>query len=255
MADYISAIASVYSGSTLRRRLAAIAKAHRLRGCLSPVSSEIVRATIQGISRTHIHSRREAAPLLKEDLVAVLDAMGSSPKDVRDRALLLLGWAGAFRRSEIVSLNVGDVVQARQGLVVTLRRSKTDQTGTGRQIGIPYGRTRHCPVNALNDWLALRGDHEGPLFYSVRRCGQMRSSQLPAATVSEIVQRRVAATGLVGGPYSGHSLRAGFITSCALAGIASWRIRNQSGHKSEAMLTRYIRRGELFTENPAAQLL
>ena len=131
VASYLAAHAETLSVATLVRRIATVSKAHEARGLPNPCRSEIVRATLRGIKRTRGIAQREAKPLLREDLFRVLDAMGEGVKDARDRALLLIGFAGGFRRSEIVGLNCDDVERVRQGLIVTLRRSKTDQEGRG----------------------------------------------------------------------------------------------------------------------------
>jgi site-specific recombinase XerD len=139
IAEYLAAHADVLSVATLNRRLAALSKVHRSRGFSNPTTVEIVKSTVRGLKRVKGTAQRQAIPLIKEDLFVVLEAMGSGLKDVRDRALLLLGFAGGFRRSELIGLNCDDVTLVRQGLEVTLRRSKTDQTGAGRKIGIPHG--------------------------------------------------------------------------------------------------------------------
>jgi integrase len=192
---------------------------------------------------------------LREDLFQVIDAMGDRIKDVRDRALLLVGFAGGLRRSEIVALDLTDIETARQGLIVHLRRSKTDQEGTGRKIGIPFGRTRFCPVAALERWRERAGVAEGAIFRPVDRHGRVAPDRLSDEAVSTVVKERVAQAGFDPDEYSGHSLRAGLATSAAQAGISSWRIRQQTGHASDAMLSRYIRDGELFTDNVAGALL
>ncbi|MEF2559286.1 site-specific integrase, partial [Aurantimonas sp. C2-5-R2] len=171
--------------------------------------------------------------------------MSDRPKDIRDRALLLIGFAGGFRRSELVGLDVADVETVRQGLVITLRRSKTDQTGAGRKIGIPHGRTRWCPVAALEVWLSTFGIEAGPILRGINRHGRVGDQRLSGEAVSIIVKKRLAAAGFDPEGYSGHSLRAGFATSAAQAGASSWKIRQQTGHASDAMLSRYIRDGEL----------
>jgi integrase len=173
-------------------------------------------------------AQREAKPLLKEDLFRVLDAMGDSVKDARDRALLLIGFAGGFRRSELVGLDCADIEHIRQGVVITLRRSKTDQEGAGRKIGIPHGRTRHCPVVALDNWLSISGIDHGPVFRPVDRHGRMAAERLSGEAVSLIVKERVAAAGIDVSGFSGHSLRAGFATSATQAGVSSLKIRAQS---------------------------
>ena len=184
VASYLAAHAETLSVATLVRRIATISKAHEARGLPNPCRSEIVRATMRGVKRTRGVAQREAKPLLREDLFRVLDAMGEGVKDARDRALLLIGFAGGFRRSEIVGLNCDDVERVRQGLIVTLRRSKTDQEGAGRKIGIPFGRTRHCPVLALDHWLAVSGIEAGPVFRPVDRHGRVASERLSGEAVS-----------------------------------------------------------------------
>ena len=193
VASYLAAHAATLSVATLVRRVATISKAHEARGLPNPCRSEIVRATMRGVKRTRGVAQREAKPLLREDLFRVLDAMGEGVKDARDRALLLIGFAGGFRRSEIVALNCDDVERVRQGLIVTLRRSKTDQEGAGRKVGIPLGRTRHCPVLALDRWLAVSGIEAGPIFRPIDRHGRIASERLSGQAVSLIVKEGVAA--------------------------------------------------------------
>jgi integrase len=214
-----------------------------------------VKATLRGLKRIKGTAQRQATPLIKEDLFVVLEAMGSRLKDVRDRALLLLGFAGGFRRSELIGLDCNDVVLVRQGLEVILRRSKTDQNGAGRKIGIPHGRGRWCPVVALEQWRLASDLTEGAMFRPIDRHQRVESKRLSAEAVCLVVRERVQAAGIDPANYSGHSLRAGLATSAAQAGVSSWKIRQQTGHASDTMLARYIRDGELFTENAAGALL
>lgn len=207
---------------------------------------------MRGIRRKLGSAQRQAKPLLREDLFRVLDALGESMKDARDRALLLIGFAGGFRRSEIVALDCGDVERVRQGLIVTLRRSKTDQEGVGRKVGIPFGRTRNCPVLALDGWLAGAGIEAGPVFRPVDRHGRVASERLSGEAVSK---ERVVAANIDPTGFSGHSLRAGFATSAVQAGVSTFKIRSQTGHVSDAMLARYVRDGELFVDNAAGAVL
>jgi integrase len=154
-----------------------------------------------------------------------------------------------------VGLDVGDIEHVRQGIVVILRRSKTDQDGQGRKIGIPFGRTRWCPVTALDTWLTASGITEGAIFRPVDRHGRIHEARLSGEAVSLVVREGVAAAGLDPTRYSGHSLRAGLATSAAQAGVPTWRIRTQTRHASDAMLSRYIRDGQLFSDNVVASLL
>ena len=255
LAAYLAARADTLAVATLVRHVASISKAHEARGLPNPTRSELVRATMRGIKRTRGGHQREARPLLRDDLLLVLNAMGDSIKDIRDRALLLIGFAGALRRSELVGLDLGDIEHVRQGIVLHLRRSKTDQDGQGRKIGIPLGRTRWCPVAALDGWLTASGIAERAIFRPVDRHGHVQNARLSGEAVSLVVRERAAAAGLEPTRYSGHSLRAGLATSAAQAGVPTWRIRKQTRHASDAMLNRYIRDGELFSENAVAALL
>ncbi len=255
VADYLARHAGTLSVATLARRVASISKAHAAGGLHSPARSELVRSTLRGIRRTRGQPQRRARPLTKEDLFSVLATIRDGPKDARDRALLLVGFAGAFRRSELVAINCTDVEPVKQGVVVHVHRSKTDQEGAGRKVGIPYGRTRGCPVTALTDWLGRAGIEEGPVFRPVDRHGRVGNARLSGEAVSLAVKGRAADVGLNPDDYSGHSLRAGLATSAAAAGVSSWKIRQQTGHASDAMLARYIRDGELFADNAAGALL
>ena len=192
---------------------------------------------------------------MRDDLFALLDKIGSGAKADRDCALLLIGFAGGFRRSELVGLDVTDVEHVKQGLVLNIRRSKTDQLGVGRKIGIPFGRTKHCPVLALDAWLAIAELDDGPLFRPVDRHGNVFASRLSGEAVSTVIKERLYNVGIEPTGFSGHSLRSGFATSAAQAGVSSWKIRQQTGHASDAMLTRYIREGELFVGNGAGAIL
>jgi integrase len=241
VAGYLAAHARTLKPATLDRRLVAISKAHKVRGLDNPTRSELVRATRRGIKRVVGIKQRQAAPLLKEDLHRVVDAMGARPKDIRDRALLLIGFHGAFRRSELVALRREDVEFTPSGLVIQIRRSKTDQYQAGRRINVPIGDQEHCPVVALERWLSLAAIERGPFFRRVDRHGNVLETGISSEVVGLILKERVAAAGLDRSKYTGHSLRAGFATDSALAGVASWEIRRQTGHASDAMVYRYIR--------------
>lgn len=255
VAEYLAELAATHAVATIQRRVAAIAKAHRASGFDDPCKAEIVKATLRGIRRIKGTAQRAAQALQRDDLFAVLGGMGDRTIDQRDKALLLIGFAGAFRRSELVGLNYDDVEHVRQGIVLHLRRSKTDQTGQGRKIAVPYGRTRWCPVRHLANWLAHGDITEGPLFRSIDRHGHIAPDRLSGDAVSTIIKKRLATAGFDPASFSGHSLRAGLATSAAMAGASSWKIRQQTGHASDAMLARYIRDGDMFTDNAAGAVL
>ena len=174
---------------------------------------------------------------------------------VRDRALLLVGFAGAFRRSELVGLDKQDCEFTNDGLVLMLRRSKNDQEAQGRKVAIPYGsHPETCPVRALQEWLEASGITEGALFRSMNRHRQIQSKRLSGYGVALVVKRYAEAAGLDPAKYAGHSLRAGLATSAAIGGASERSIMAQTGHKSVAMVRRYIREGSMFRENAAAKV-
>ena len=255
VATYLAAHVDELSVATLVRRIATLSKAHETRGIANPCRSELVRATLRGIKRTRGTAQRQAKPLLREDLSLILDRLGGSVRDVRDRALLLIGFAGGFRRSELIGLDRTDIVPVRRGIEITIRASKTDQEKAGRKIGIPHGRTRHCPVAALDAWLASSGIDHGSVFRPIDRHGHIQRERLSGEAVSQIICRHVAAAGIDPAGFSGHSLRAGFATSAVQAGASTSKIRAQTGHASDAMLARYVRDGDLFIGNAAGVLL
>jgi integrase len=171
----------------------------------------------------------------------------------RDRTLLLIGFAGAFRRSELVALNRDAVEITGDGLVITIKRSKTDQEGAGRKIGLPYAAHKEtCPVRSLQEWLERSAITDGPLLRPINRHGHMAEGRLSSAAVGEIVKRHATAVGLDPTKFSGHSLRSGLATSAAAAGASERSIMAQTGHRSVNMVRRYIRDGSLFRENAAA---
>ncbi len=254
ISQYLAAHADLLAPATLSRRVVSISRAHTSQNLPSPTNSDFVKATLRGIKRTVSTKQRQVEPVLKSnllDMVAGLEGI----KGCRDRALLLIGFAGAFRRSELVGLQYSDIEFVEHGLVVHLRKSKTDQIGEGRKIGIPNARGAVCPVLALKEWLKLSEISEGALFRPVTRHGRIENINLSTQAVAIIVKERAKAIGLDESKFSGHSLRAGLVTSAAQAGVSSWKIRQQTGHKSDAMLNRYIRDARLFIDNVAGAIL
>lgn len=253
VATYVAQHAMQLSCATLSRRVVAISHAHTARGLPSPAHSEMVKATLRGIRRKRGHRPRQVTALQKNDVVRVVKGL-QGMRGVRDKAMLLFGFAGAFRRSELVALDVEDIEFGEQGAMVRLRRSKTDQEGRGRVIAIPYVRGRNCPCCALQSWLAVAKIETGALFRRVNRFEQVLPDRLSAQSVALVIKERVAAVGLNPELYSGHSLRSGFATSAAMSGASSSSIRAQTGHSSDAMLAKYVRRTQLFVDNPLGRI-
>jgi len=241
--------------STIGRALVAISQAHKMAGETSPTSSAIVHETMKGIRRELGPKRPPTmkAPVLVEQLRAMMAHLPPGLGGRRDRALLTLGFAGAFRRSELVALDVSDLAFTGDGLEVTIRRSKTDQEGRGEKIGIPYGgNPATCPVRAVRSWLDASGIVEGAVFRSVDRWGNLSPARLTDRAVALIVKRYAEAIGLDPASFGGHSLRAGLATQAAKAGKAERSIMRQTRHRSVAMVRRYIRDADLFSDNAAA---
>ncbi len=256
VANYLTEI--IESGmkvSTLTRRISSISQAHQVADLESPTHSMIVRAVMAGIRRNKGTSQQGKIPVLTSDIRVMVEVLPDNLLGIRDRALLLLGFAGAYRRSELVSLNVEDITFARDGLRVLLRKSKTDQEGQGITKGIAYGsHLETCPVRALQQWIEASKIKTGPLFRAINRHGQMQPGRLSDKAVALIVKRQASAAGLDPALYSGHSLRAGLATSAAEAGVNERTIMKQTGHKSENMVRKYIRMGSLFQENASAMV-
>jgi site-specific recombinase XerD len=254
VAAYLSDLATRLKVSTVQRRISAISQAHQAAGYESPTTSAIVRLTMKGIRRTHGPSQRvrQAEPAVTATIRKFVHPLGDSLIDKRDRALLLIGFAGAFRRSELVALEVSDITETDDGLRIVLRQSKTDQEGEGMVKGLPYGSEEAtCPVRAWRTWIAASGISEGRAFRSVTRHSHVGES-LSDKAIALVIKRRALAAGLDPAPFSGHSLRAGLATAAAQAGVSERAIMVQTGHKSLPVLRRYIREGSLFRENAAA---
>jgi integrase len=246
VAAYLASYAGLLSIATLRRRLVAIHQAHVSIGLISPVKDATVKKTMQGIRRTFGTKQRRVIALVKDDLLELMVFVDQQKplKAARDRALLLIGFAGAFRRSELVALRVEDVTWYDGGIELCLRRSKTDQEGEGRTVFIPSARGVRCPTTALADWLKLAGIRQGPLFKSVNCHDNLISHRgLTPAAVGQIVKSIVRKKGgnEAALNVAGHSLRAGFCTEAAMVGMPTYQIREVTGHKSDATLSKYIR--------------
>jgi site-specific recombinase XerD len=242
--------------SSIGRRLAAIAYYHRDAGLETPTRHPVVLAVWEGVRRTIGVAQVGKDAIVTEQLRALVAPLGSSPLDVRDRALLLVTFAGAFRRSEVVGFDAIDARFVADGVTLHLRKSKTDQEGAGALVGIAYGsHLATCPVRALRAWTDLAGAiDDGPLFRRVRSGGRVTSERLTAQSVALIVKRHAVRAGLDPDNFGGHSLRAGFVTTAALAGMSESKIMRQTRHKSSATLQRYIRPATVWTDNASADV-
>jgi integrase len=253
VATYLAEHATKLSWGTLSHRVVAINQAHLAKRRASPTQSDLVKSTLRGIRRSSCHVLRKVTPaLLPQIQEMVKESEGIRNK--RNRALLLLGFAGAFRRSELVSIKVEDIEFVPKGIVINLPRSKTDQTGNGRHIAIPTTKGKYCPVKAVKDWLKASCINSGAVFRNVNRHGQVMDKGLTPQSVALIIKESVTAIGLNPKEFSGHSLRAGFVTNAAIKGVSNWKICQQTGHKSDAVMQGYIRDNNLFTDNPLMRI-
>jgi site-specific recombinase XerD len=241
--------------STLSRRLAAIRYFHRAAGYETPTGDEKVKAVLSGIRRTI-----GAAPVRKRaatnDVILAMVPRGDSLRELRNRAILLLGFAGAFRRSELVALNVEDLEETREGMLVTIRRSKTDQEGIGRKVAIPRGEVA-CPVAAVKAWLEVAGITEGAVFRRIfnKRNQRVTDRRLAARNVAAVTKAGAVRLGFDPSSFGGHSLRSGFVTSAVKRGANLIKITDVTGHRSLEMLKTYSRDAEAFVGHAGAGLL
>jgi site-specific recombinase XerD len=240
--------------ATIGRRCAAIRHAHKLAGLEPPTDHEAVKATLRGIRRAVGAAPDRKAPAVAEILRDMARAAPGGVKGLRDRALLLLGFGGAFRRSELVALDVADLEETDEGLRVTIRRSKTDQEGQGVTIAIVRGGAC-CPVRALRAWLDAASITEGPVFRPVGKGGKVHGQRLTAKSVCDLVKAYADAVGLDASIFGAHSLRAGFLTSAARRGASVFKMRDVSRHKSMDVLQAYVRDADLFRDHAGAGLL
>ncbi len=240
--------------STLGRRVAAIRYAHRLGHLDTPTDSEAVKATVRGIRRTFGGAKVKKTPAVAAKMKGMVATAPDRLSGLRDRALLLLGFAGAFRRSELVALDVSDIEETESGLRVTIRRSKTDQEGEGATIAIARGDVA-CPEKALRAWLDAAGIESGPVFRPINKAGTVANSRLTDRSVANIVKAYAGRAGFDATTYSGHSLRAGFLTSAAGNGASIFKMMDVSRHRSVDTLRGYVRDAELFKDHAGAGLL
>lgn len=231
------------SAATLERRLIAIHHAHLERGLRSPTVDPLVKRTMQGIRRTRGVKQRQVKPMVKDDLLEALVMIDQQKpvKAARDRALLLIGFAGALRRSELVAIRFEHISHVPHGIDIFLPQSKTDQAREGATVFIPHANGVRCPVRALMQWLEMGDIHTGFVFRAVTRHNSISAYGLSAQSVALIVKAAVLRVGGNVGEFSGHSLRAGYCTQAAISGLQPYQIREQSRHKSDVTLAKYIR--------------
>jgi len=262
VALYLVDRSSTLAAATLARRLTAINQVHRAAGfTLAPASTKnfVVGETLKGIRRTIGTAQVVKSPLLIPAIRSIISCTAEGLIGARNRALILTGFVGAFRRSELAALDWDDLEFCEDGMVITLRRSKTDQEASGRKVGLPWGTEESlCPVHAMQDWLAASGIISGPIFRGVDRYSKLSAHGLATDSISRIVQRAAIRAGIQAGIKAGdlgaHSLRSGFVTQASLNHATNAEIRHQTGHSSDRTVERYRRIHCVFAANAALSL-
>lgn len=251
---HLAEFALTHSTSAVNRRRAAIGRIHELCEQSNPCKAERVRTTWEGIARAKGTAPTPKRHITPDEIRAMVECVPGDLAGLRDRAILLLGFMSGLRRSEIGALRREDIEFVEEGLVVTVRRSKTDQRGEGEKIGVPYAETHYCAVRAILSWIQAACIGPGPLFRQMHKWGSPMAEGLSGEAVSEIVKKYARMVGLDPKEFAGHSLRSGFATAAAMAGCEERDIMRQTRHKDRRSVQRYIRDGSLFLNNPAGRI-
>jgi site-specific recombinase XerD len=247
IALYLTHLSAFSKYSTLKRRLASISILHKTKGFYIDTKHPIIMENLMGIKRTNGSNQKGKKPLLINDLKILIKVIDDSKekhkRKLRDKALLLIGFAGGFRRSELVNIEYEDVEFVSEGVKIFVKKSKTDQSGEGMTKAIPYFQNENfCPVKALRQWIDIMDFKESKIF------------NISDKNVALIIKKYSKQAGLNDYNYSGHSLRSGFATSTAESGAEERHIMTMTGHKSTEMVRRYIKEANLFKNNPLNKL-
>ena len=241
--------------STIRRRLVSIKMLHKLKGHYLDTKDPSIVENFLGIKRRKGTYQIGKKPLKISNLKLLINVIDEqkikSIKKLRDKSIILTGFAGGFRRNEIVSLDFDDLDFVKEGLKINLKRSKTDQYGIGTKKGLPYfDNPQYCPVLTLQKWIQISKIDSGPLFRKFNKGLNLSECRLTDQSVALLIKEYLKLAGIESKNYSGHSLRSGFATSAAEAGVEERSIMAMTGHKSPEMVRRYIKEANLFKNNP-----
>ena len=245
--------------STIKRRIVSIGVLHKMKGHYLDTKHPILIENFMGIKRIRGVSQKGKKPLLINDLKQIIDVINKQKepdlKKLRNKALLLIGFAGGFRRNELISLNFEDIEFVFEGLKINIKRSKTDQFGEGFVKGIPHFENYlYCPVKNLKNWLNVSKIKKGPVFVRFSKGSSLTDTRLTDQSVALIIKEYLFKAGIDSKNYSGHSLRSGFATSAAEAGAEERSIMAMTGHKSTEMVRRYIKEANLFKNNALSKI-
>jgi len=240
--------------STLKRRLVSIGVIHKLKGHYLDTKHPSIIENIMGIKRRKGSAQKGKKPLLINNLKQIINVIDQENKEeikkFRDRSIILIGFSGGFRRNEIVSLDHDDLDFVPEGLKINIKRSKTDQFGEGFTKALPYfDNSQYCPVISLKNWLEVSRITSGPLFRRFVKGSKLSENRLTDQTVALLIKQYLNLAGIESKNYSGHSLRSGFATSAAESGVEERNIMAMTGHKSTAMVRKYIKDANLFKNN------
>lgn len=256
--DYASwCIAAGLRLETVHHRLKAINHYHRQANLELPFDAE-GRKFLRNAKRALCERPQGMTPLSPAQLRQVSQVLFNRQTnvDTRDRAVILLGFACGWRRSELVGLDLRDLRWTSEGIEIWLAKSKTDQEAQGRPVGVQYGEHQlTCPLTALKDWLAIRGNWAGPLFSNVTPGQRITRKRMQGDTIRRALKRAIALIGEDPGPFGAHSLRSGMITAAIEAGASETSVMQRTGHKSYDMLRRYVRPATVFRSNPLRGVL
>ena len=240
--------------STLKRRLVSIGVIHRLKGFYLDTKHPSIIENVMGIKRRKGSIQRGKKPLLINYLKQIINVIDEQKnkmiKKIRDRTIILIGFSGGFRRNELVSLNFEDLDFVQEGLKINLKKSKTDQFGEGSMKALPYfDNQQYCPVISIKKWIEISKINNGALFRRFTKGSNLSKERLTDQTVALLIKEYLKLAGIDSRNYSGHSLRSGFATTAAEAGVEERVIMKMTGHKSAEMVRRYIKEANLFKEN------
>jgi len=240
--------------STLRRRLVSIGMMHKLKGHYLDTKHPVIIENLMGIKRTKGSIQRGKKPILINQLKAIIDVINKEKieeiKKIRDKSIILVGFGGGFRRTELISIDYEDLEFVPEGVKITLRRSKTDQFGEGMTKGLPYfSNETYCPVVHLKKWIKISNIKDGPVFRRFAKGCSLTSNRLTDQSVVLLIKKYLALAGIENKNYSGHSLRSGFATVSAESGANERSIMAMTGHKTTQMVRRYIKEANLFKNN------
>tara|TARA_Y100000590_G_scaffold135543_1_gene155041 strand:+ start:3189 stop:4145 length:957 start_codon:yes stop_codon:yes gene_type:complete len=240
--------------STLRRRLVSIAMIHKLKGHYLDTKHPIIIENLMGISRKKGNYQRGKKPILINQLKAIVNVIDNEKteeiKKIRDKTLILIGFGGGFRRTELVSIDYEDIEFVPEGVKIFIRRSKTDQFGEGMTKGLPYFSSQtYCPVLHLKKWIELSNIKSGSLFRKFNKGFSLSENRLTDQTIALLLKNYLKMAGIENKNYSGHSLRSGFATATAESGADERSIMAMTGHKTTQMVRRYIKEANLFKNN------